>query len=128
MAINNRLKYAMRARILSRTGKCGLKLCMLCAVMMMVGTPGIAGCQREEPWRLTVVDNKMPSLDFTLTRAKDGNVVTSKDYRGQVVVLEFGYTHCPDVCPTTLSNLTSALSQLGDKAKDVRVLFVTVDP
>jgi len=118
----------MRARILSRTWKCGLKLCMLCAVMVMVGTTGIAGCQREEPWRLTVVDNKMPSLDFTLTRAKDGNVVTSEDYRGQVVVLEFGYTHCPDVCPTTLSNLTSALSQLGDKAKDVRVLFVTVDP
>ncbi|WP_166679184.1 SCO family protein [Paraburkholderia sp. BL6665CI2N2] len=70
----------------------------------------------------------MPSLDFTLTRAKDGRTVTSKDYIGQIVVLEFGYTFCPDVCPTTLSNLTSALTRLGNKAKAVRVLFVTVDP
>lgn len=118
----------MRARVLSRTAKCSITRHLCCAVMVMLGTTGLAGCQREEPWRLTAIGNEMPSLDFTLTRAKDGNVVTSKDYRGRIVVLEFGYTHCPDVCPATLSNLTSALSQLGDKAKDVRVLFVTVDP
>jgi protein SCO1/2 len=43
-------------------------------------------------------------------------------------MLYFGYTHCPDICPTTLANLSQALSKLGAKADDVRVLFVTVDP
>jgi protein SCO1/2 len=128
MTTNNRLGKTIRARILSRIEECGIKIRILCAVIVVLGTCALAGCQREESWRLTTVDNQMPSLDFTLTRAKDGKVVTSQDYRGQIVVLEFGYTFCPDVCPTTLSNLTSALAQIGDKAKAVRVLFVTVDP
>lgn len=50
------------------------------------------------------------------------------DFRGKVVVVSFGYTHCPDVCPMTLSNLASARKKLGDDGKDVQVLFVTVDP
>ena len=51
------------------------------------------------------------------------------DYKGKVVVLFFGYTHCPDVCPTTMAELSQALQQLGpDDAKRVQVLFVTVDP
>jgi len=50
------------------------------------------------------------------------------DFRGKVVVVAFGYTHCPDVCPMTLANLASARKKLGDDAKDVQVLFVTVDP
>jgi cytochrome oxidase Cu insertion factor (SCO1/SenC/PrrC family) len=47
-------------------------------------------------------------------------------YRGKVVALFFGYTHCPDVCPATLANLTDMLAKVG--GPDVRVLFVTVDP
>jgi protein SCO1/2 len=50
------------------------------------------------------------------------------DFRGKVVVVAFGYTHCPDVCPMTLSNLASARRKLGEDGKDVQVLFVTVDP
>ena len=50
------------------------------------------------------------------------------DFRGKVVVVSFGYTHCPDVCPMTLSNLASAVKQLGDDGARVQVLFVTVDP
>lgn len=51
------------------------------------------------------------------------------DFRGKVVVLFFGYTHCPDVCPTTMSELASAMKQLGpEAAKQVQVLFVSVDP
>jgi protein SCO1/2 len=50
------------------------------------------------------------------------------DYKGKAVVLFFGYTHCPDVCPTTMAELTQALQQLGPDAKRVQVLFVTVDP
>jgi len=70
----------------------------------------------------------MPPLAFTMTRAEDGKTVTADDFKGTVTLLYFGYTFCPDVCPTTLSNLAVALKRLGDKAADVRVLFVTVDP
>lgn len=50
------------------------------------------------------------------------------DFKGKVVVVFFGYTQCPDVCPTTLSEVAAAMKELGPKAKDVQVLFVTVDP
>lgn len=51
-----------------------------------------------------------------------------QDYRGKVVVVFFGYTHCPDICPTTLSQLAAALRQLGPEAGRVQALFVTLDP
>ena len=64
---------------------------------------------------------------FTLPDAS-GRTRTLGDFRGKVVVLFFGYTHCPDVCPTTLAETAGALKQLGPDAKRVQVLFVTVDP
>ena len=51
-----------------------------------------------------------------------------QDFRGKVVALFFGYTHCPDVCPTTMSDLAKALKLLGDRRSQVQVLFVTLDP
>jgi protein SCO1/2 len=57
-----------------------------------------------------------------------GKPVTLADYRGKAVVLFFGYTQCPDVCPTTLSELAEAMKRLGPDADRVQVLFVTVDP
>jgi protein SCO1 len=50
------------------------------------------------------------------------------DFRGKLVVVFFGYTHCPDVCPTTLAELASAVSKLGPDANRVQVLFITADP
>ena len=50
------------------------------------------------------------------------------DFKGKVVALFFGYTHCPDVCPTTLFDLKNAMKLLGEKSNQVQVLFVTVDP
>jgi protein SCO1/2 len=50
------------------------------------------------------------------------------NYRGKVVVLEFGYTHCADVCPVSLATLTQARQQLGAAGADVQVVFITVDP
>jgi protein SCO1/2 len=50
------------------------------------------------------------------------------DFKGKVVVLFFGFTQCPDVCPTTLSELKNSMTQLGVDAKEVQVLFVSVDP
>ena len=59
----------------------------------------------------------------------DGRPRSLADFRGKVVVLFFGYTHCPDVCPTTLSDMAQALKLLApEQARRVQVLFVTVDP
>ena len=63
-----------------------------------------------------------------MTRASDARQVTQDDYRGQIVALFFGYTFCPDICPMTLSNLTAVAEGLDGDAKDVSILFVTVDP
>jgi len=57
-----------------------------------------------------------------------GRPRTLADFRGKVVVLFFGYTQCPDVCPTTLSQLAATMQKLGPDAARVQVLFVTVDP
>jgi protein SCO1/2 len=89
----------------------------------------LAGCgPGEAPWGLRNISGLMPSLDFTLTEASKGKKVRGTDFRGQVVLLYFGYTHCPDVCPTTLSQLSHALTALGQDAAQVRILLVTVDP
>jgi protein SCO1 len=57
-----------------------------------------------------------------------GKLRSMSDFKGKVVVMFFGYTHCPDVCPTTMSDLKQTMKLLADKANDVQVLFVTVDP
>jgi protein SCO1/2 len=88
----------------------------------------LGGCSREGTWHATDISGSFPDLAFTMTRAADGKPVTAADYRGQVAMLYFGYTFCPDVCPTTLANVADMLSGLGDTARHVRFLFVTVDP
>jgi protein SCO1/2 len=65
--------------------------------------------------------------DFQLTD-HTGKPRRLADFQGKAVVLFFGYTQCPDVCPTTLSTMREAMSLLGQDAKRVQVLFVTVDP
>ena len=79
-------------------------------------------------WNSPDVAGALPQLQFTMTRAGDGKAVTAADYRGKIVLLYFGYTSCPDVCPTTLLNASTMLKSLGAEADKVRVLFVTVDP
>jgi protein SCO1/2 len=65
--------------------------------------------------------------DFSLLDP-DGKVRTLSDFKGKVVVMFFGYTQCPDVCPTTLTEMQQAMTLLGPQADKVQVLFVTVDP
>lgn len=67
------------------------------------------------------------SPDFTLTD-QHGRPFTLSAQRGREVVLFFGYTHCPDVCPTTLANLARGLRLAGPHAANVEVVFITVDP
>ncbi len=88
----------------------------------------LAACGRAAPSAGTDITGVMPALEFQLVRANDGAAVSAADYRGKVAILYFGYTHCPDECPTTLANLASVLQRLGPEARDIRVLFVSVDP
>ena len=103
-----------------------MKLAPLAAAFLLAL---LAACGRQDSaFHATDVTGALPALDFTLTRAGDGREVHAADYRGKVAILYFGYTHCPDICPTTLANLAEMLGKLGTRAGDVRVLFVTVDP
>ena len=64
---------------------------------------------------------------FVLASSK-GGVVDSKTLQGKPYAVFFGFTHCPEVCPTTLNDMSNSLAALGDAAKDFRVFFITVDP
>jgi protein SCO1/2 len=105
----------------------GRALGVCLGALLLVGL--LVGCGRSAPpWGLRDITGLMPPLDFSLTEASNGAAVHGKDFRGHVVLLYFGYTHCPDVCPTTLSHLVRAVAALGPQAEQVRILFVTVDP
>ena len=81
------------------------------------------------PYRFhgTELRSPQPAKDFTLT-GSGGKPVRLSDFQGKLVVLYFGYTYCPDVCPTTLAELAQAMRKLGKKADQVQVIMVTVDP
>lgn len=99
-----------------------------CLTLALVAGIPLAGCQPHQAWHATDVSGALPALRLSMTRTRDGRAVSEADYRGKVTLLYFGYAYCPDVCPLTLSNVGRALKRLGSAAKDVRVLFVTVDP
>ncbi len=101
---------------------------LLAAPLALSLAIAVASCGLRTQAQMTNITGVMPALAFDMTRANDGAAVDAEDYRGKVVILYFGYTHCPDVCPTTLANLATALQRLGPKANEVRVLFVSVDP
>ncbi|MEM8484771.1 MAG: SCO family protein [Bacteroidota bacterium] len=63
----------------------------------------------------------------TFTLLTDSGPVNSTGFEGQLVVLAFGYTHCPDACPTTMARLAKAMQLLGDEAKNVQVVLISVD-
>ncbi len=71
-----------------------------------------------------------PPQDVPAVRllGSDGQLHAVTDFRGKVTVVFFGYTHCPDVCPTTASTITRARALLGDQANHVQFVFVSVDP
>jgi protein SCO1/2 len=88
----------------------------------------LAGCGADAPqFKASDVTGTAYGRDFRLT-GHDGKPRTLADFHGKVVVLFFGYTQCPDVCPTTLAELAEAMKQLGPDAGRVQVLFVTIDP
>ena len=87
-----------------------------------------AACGKDGPsFKGSDVTGASLGRDFALTDA-DGNKRTLADYRGKAVVVFFGFTQCPDVCPTTLATLAETMKALGPDADRVQVVFITVDP
>lgn len=87
----------------------------------------LAGCSEQKQFISTDLSMVDWGKDFKLTD-HNGQPRSLGDFKGKAVVLFFGYTQCPDVCPTTLSTMREAMTLLGDDAKRVQVLFATVDP
>lgn len=78
--------------------------------------------------RAAELDPPRPATDFTLISSRTEQPVSLSDFRGKVVLLYFGYTTCPDVCPSTLSDFKEVYEILGKKTEKVQFLWVTVDP
>lgn len=87
----------------------------------------LAACDGSQKFRGTDITGADYGRSLALT-GHDGKPRTLEDFRGKVVVLFFGYTRCPDVCPTTLVEMSAAMKALGKDADRVQVLFATVDP
>jgi len=97
-------------------------------LVVLLLAAGLTSCGgKPQNWQLKDITGVIPSLEFELTD-QNGATLHASDLRGSIVLLYFGYTHCPDVCPTTLATLTHAVKQLGAKGEAIRILFVSVDP
>jgi len=89
---------------------------------------GLAGCmQNKASFNAVDITGADYAKGFTLKDA-NGATRTLADFKGKVVVLFFGYAQCPDVCPTTMTEMTQVKQQLGADAGKLQVVFVTVDP
>lgn len=98
-------------------------------VLVLVATMVVAACSSPErpQFKGTDITGADYARDFSLTDHA-GQPRRLADFRGKVVTVFFGYTQCPDVCPTSLSTMAEVLRLLGPEAARVQVLFVTVDP
>ena len=91
----------------------------------------LTACEKPQTPKVPFANTDITGLDyakgFSLTD-HNGKPRTLADFKGKVVVVFFGYTHCPDVCPTTLSELAGIKKALGSEAERLQVIFITLDP
>ena len=100
----------------------------LALLALVVLASAITGCGIDSPkLHGTVLEPPLSATDYALTD-QDGQTTRLSDFRGSPVLLFFGYTHCPDVCPLTLAHFKQIRSTLGADGARVRFVFVTVDP
>lgn len=103
---------------------------LLGAALWVVATALLGACDGETQaprFTLTDVTGAGFGRELALTD-HNGNPRTLADFRGKVVTVFFGFTHCPDACPTTLAEMAQVVRELGPDGDRVQVLFVTVDP
>ena len=96
-------------------------------LLMLFTLLGLAACKQAPTWRGQEVTGLMPDLAFELTDSS-GERVRTDDLLGEVTLMYFGFTSCPDICPTTLSQIKVALQELGPEAENIKVFLVSVDP
>lgn len=101
-----------------------LSLALLAGALLLAGCDKLSSPPAFKNTDLTGLDY---ARGFSLTD-HTGQARTLADFRGKLVVLFFGYTQCPDVCPTTMAEMAAVMKELGPSSKDVQVLFVTLDP
>lgn len=103
----------------------------LLTALMLSAAVLAAGCDKLSTRTPAFVNTDITGLDyakgFSLTD-HTGKPRTLQDFRGKLVVVFFGYTQCPDVCPTTMAKMATVMKELGPASKDVQVLFITLDP
>ena len=100
-----------------------LRTCFMTAFLVL-----LAACSPKPEFKnIDITGSTAFGKDFSLVDP-DGNVRTLADFKGKVVVMFFGYTQCPDICPTTLTEMQQVMTLLGPKSDKVQVVFVTVDP
>ena len=96
--------------------------------LMALSIMFLAGCSDPtQKWSLYDVSGHLPDLRFSLV-GEGNKSITQQDLKDKTVLMFFGYASCPDICPTTMAQLTEVLEKLGEDAKDVRIIFVSVDP
>ncbi|HEX7250161.1 MAG TPA: SCO family protein [Burkholderiales bacterium] len=96
-------------------------------ILLALCLGALAGCDGAPKFKSADITGADYGKTLQLTD-QNGKLRRLEDFRGKAVVLFFGFTHCPDVCPTTLADTAQALKALGADAKRVQVLMVTVDP
>lgn len=105
-----------------------LNIRISCILMLSLFGLAILACSPKPSFKnIDITGGKAFGNDFSLLDP-DGKVRSLSDFKGKVVVVFFGYTQCPDVCPTTLTEMQQVMTLLGPQADKVQVLFVTVDP
>ena len=87
----------------------------------------LQSCNKPPSWHGSDVTGMLPDLEFTLT-GPDNEQVDAKSLRGKPLLVFFGFTSCPDVCPTTLTQLSVVMKKLGPDSDGIRTLLVSVDP
>jgi protein SCO1/2 len=103
-------------------------IAFLRAGLVSVFVAALLGCSPKPSFKnIDITGSPAFGKDFSLLDPA-GNTKTLSDYKGKAVVLFFGFTQCPDVCPTTLMEMDEAIQLLGPKGDKVQVVFITVDP
>jgi protein SCO1/2 len=87
----------------------------------------LQSCNRQIEWNASNISDMMPDLEFVLT-GPDGESIDASSLNGKPLLLFFGFTNCPSVCPTTLTRLSMLRKELGPDAESLQVIFVSVDP
>ncbi|MEB0134268.1 SCO family protein [Actimicrobium sp. CCC2.4] len=110
------------------------------SLLLLLSLTALAGCEQKQSasgdMKFSPVNSQFKNTDVTgLQYARDfaltdhnGKARTLADFKGKAVLVFFGYTQCPDVCPTTMAEMATVMKELGPQADKVQVLFVTLDP